>query len=377
MKKPKNPFITRGYHSPEYFCNRDKESKKIIDAMENGRNITLYGRRKLGKTALVKHVFHLKQKDMYFIWMDLFPTQDFKSFIDLFSTNIFNLLYEKQSSIKKFLTGIGSLRPVISYDEMTGIPQVKLDVTDYKSQQVGFESLLGYLRATNRKIVIAFDEFQQILEYPEQNIEAYLRTIIQEIPEISFIFMGSDQHLLNEMFSSSKRPFYQMSQLMRLEKLEHEVYVDFIFDQFKKGKIAIDRSLLHEILDWSKGITYFVQMICNRLYSLDKKYLSQEDLKAVFSELIHEFEDSFYVFRRMLTKKQWRVLSAVAMETSVSNLYSKDFLMKYNFYNASSIKRAIESLEKHNLVYKTFDKEGKVSYELQDLFLEKWVVRNG
>jgi len=36
------------------------------------------------------------------------------------------------------------------------------------------------------------------------------------------------------------------------------------------------------------------------------------------------------------------------------------------------VKRAVDSLEKNNLIYKTFTEE-KIEYELQDLFLSKWI----
>jgi AAA+ ATPase superfamily predicted ATPase len=49
-----NPFIISAYKSPEYFCDRDVETAKLKEAVENGRNVLLYSLRRMGKTGLLK-----------------------------------------------------------------------------------------------------------------------------------------------------------------------------------------------------------------------------------------------------------------------------------------------------------------------------------
>ena len=370
--KIRNPFLTHGYIRPEFFCNREKETDKLIEAIENGRNVTLYGRRKFGKTALIQHVFHRLPKSWLPIWIDLLPTRDFESFIHTFANSILSRITENQPFVRKFYDGIKTLRPVISYDDLTGMPQVKLDLTDQRALKSGFEYLLKFLQDQKRTIVIAFDEFQQIGQYPEQNTEAYLRTILQGVPDIAFLFSGSDQHLLNDMFTRVDRPFYQMSQMMRLEAIDPEIYSEFIQQHFIRGKRQLSEEHIRHILSWTQGITYNVQFLCNRLYATGKRDITGEDIRLVKRDILQEQEDHFYVLRQMLTNKQWRVLSAIAMEEKARSIYGKEFLSKYGFYNSSSVKRAVESLENHHLIYRT-QVDGTSEYQLQDLFLSKWI----
>lgn len=51
-KKLANPFIYQGYESPEYFCDREVETKTLMSHLKNGRNVTLISPRRLGKTGL-------------------------------------------------------------------------------------------------------------------------------------------------------------------------------------------------------------------------------------------------------------------------------------------------------------------------------------
>jgi len=58
-RAPHNPFLIAGYYSPEYFCDRETETAKIISALENDRNISLISPRRFGKTGLIHHVLNI------------------------------------------------------------------------------------------------------------------------------------------------------------------------------------------------------------------------------------------------------------------------------------------------------------------------------
>lgn len=36
-----NPFITSGYVSSEYFCDREEETRQLIKEVKNGNNLAL------------------------------------------------------------------------------------------------------------------------------------------------------------------------------------------------------------------------------------------------------------------------------------------------------------------------------------------------
>ena len=74
MKTPVNPFITSGYLSPEYFCDREAETENLIHELINGNNVALISTRRMGKTGLVKHVFNMEQmrKDYLTFFIDIY-----------------------------------------------------------------------------------------------------------------------------------------------------------------------------------------------------------------------------------------------------------------------------------------------------------------
>ena len=52
-----NPFILEPYRSKELFCDREEETSRLIEDVENGRNVTLISPRRLGKTGLILRTF--------------------------------------------------------------------------------------------------------------------------------------------------------------------------------------------------------------------------------------------------------------------------------------------------------------------------------
>ena len=80
--KPYNPFLVYGYNSPEYFCDREKETDKMISALLNERNLTLISPRRMGKTGLIKNVFYqMKREDnpnAAYFYMDIYSARDLK-----------------------------------------------------------------------------------------------------------------------------------------------------------------------------------------------------------------------------------------------------------------------------------------------------------
>lgn len=217
--KPNNPFLIAGYHSPEFFCDRKAESSTILEALYNGRNITLIAPRRMGKTGLIHHVFYqLKEQksDVVTLYMDIYSTQSLGDFVRLFANTVLGQLDSvPQKALNRIGQFIRSCRPVFTFDEITGTPKVTVDVSPTEEEST-LKEIFDYLGSSEKRCYIAIDEFQQIAEYPEKGVEALLRSYIQFLPNVNFIFAGSKQHVMQEMFTSSKRPFYQSTQLLTI-----------------------------------------------------------------------------------------------------------------------------------------------------------------
>lgn len=205
-----NPFLITGYQGPDYFCDREKETASLMSALKNGRNITLISPRRMGKTGLIKNVFYYIQKEnksAACFYLDIFSTQNLQEFVSLLGRSVLGKLDTlSQSTLKSLFSFFKSCRPVISADEITGMPSVTLDFIPERSEET-LKEIFTYLNQSGVECYIAIDEFQQIMEYPEKGVEGLLRSYIQFTPNVHFIFSGSKKHLMESIFFSIKRPF--------------------------------------------------------------------------------------------------------------------------------------------------------------------------
>lgn len=374
MQNMVNPFLTSGYKGPQYFCDRQRETAQLLSNIKNNINSTLFAIRRLGKTGLIRHVFeqYAKSKKTACIYIDIFATRNLKDFTSQLATAVYNRFPEKKGLGRKLFEIIRLLRPVISYDPLTGSPEVSLDLGQPKQYERTIQQLFTFLDSQQIKVVIAIDEFQQILAYPEKNTEALLRTHIQPLKNTNFIFCGSNQRMMNEIFNNAKRPFYASCSSLRLDFISTDEYARFIAMQFSKHKRKVTPESIEFILDFTQTHTYYTQAVCNQLFGADIKNITEEAIHATCAEILAQNENTFYQYRNLLTAAQWDLLTAIAKEEKVKKPHSLEFIKKYRLGTSSLITRGIESLLAKEMIYHdTGIKEPY--YAVYDKFLMRWL----
>ena len=367
---PNNPFLISGYHSPEYFCDRKQETAKITDGLHNGRNITLIAPRRMGKTGLIRHTFqNINNQDSKIItlYMDIFSTQSLGDFVKLFANTVLGKLDSNpKKALNRITRFIRSCRPIFTIDELTGIPKVTIDVVPSDEENT-LKEIFDYLSSSEKRCYIAIDEFQQISEYPEQGVEALLRSYTQFATNVNFIFAGSKKHIMQEMFTSSKRPFYQSSQIITIDAIEKEEYANFAIKHFSENNITLPKKIFDSIYDKYDGHTWYIQVMLNRLYGFHRE-VNEELVNYAISEIISDYSYSYADLMKAYPSSNIRLLKAIAKEGCVKEILSGNFITKYRLRAASSVSTSLKKLTENELVYKT-DK----GYIIYDRIMDEWL----
>ena len=365
-----NPFLISGYLGPEYFCDRETETDTIIDALQNGRNLTLISPRRMGKTGLIHHAFtrlrEMSDENLTF-YLDIYSTQNFNDFVRLFAASIIGQL---DSAPHKALVKLGNLfrsfRPVISFDDLTGLPQVSVDVAP-TTEETSLKEIFQYLASSKKICYIAIDEFQQVTEYPENGIEALLRSYIQFLPNVNFIFAGSKKHVIQEMFTSSKKPFFQSTQMMTLDAIDREKYYAFAYSHFAEAGMNLPEDVFMYLYDRYDGHTWYIQSILNRLYGY-RDDVCRDNVQVVINQIVAEYSYTYADLMRAYTDSNVRLLRAVARENCVKEITSSAFISRYNLKAASSVNTSLKKLLDNELIYLT-----PKGYIIYDRFMNDWL----
>lgn len=368
-----NPFLINDYLSPDYFCDRESETKTLSDNINNQSNTAFFAQRRIGKTALIQHVFYLlKKKRTTTIYIDIYATQNLKDFTNQLANSIYNIFPENKSLSKRFWEAIKLLRPVISADEITGAPQLSLDITQTRQFEKTIPQLLYFLDTQNIKTVIAIDEFQQILNYPEKNVEALLRTCIQQLKNVHFIFCGSNQKMMHHIFNNAKRPFYASTKNINLKKINNTIYAQFIKRQFEKQKFKISSEVIELILELTDCHTYYTQRLCHEIFANGIKTIKTDTVLQTINKILIDNESIYFQYRNLITPAQWNLLKAIAIEHKIEQPYAQKFIYKHNLGTPSNVKRGIEALIEKEMIYYNAGVE-QPYYEVYDKFLMRWL----
>jgi hypothetical protein len=374
-KHLENPFLTRGFLKDEWFCDRETETEKLLSNALNGVDTTLISPRKYGKTGLIFHLFHRIEAEnlpIKCIYVDLFHTRSLEDFVKTLADEL--IKFPPHTTFgQRVLDFIKRLRPVLSYDSLTGDPQVSFTYQLEAEKEQNLKNILDFLNSQPEQIILAMDEFQQVTEYPE-NMEALLRAHIQNLHNIRFIFSGSSQALMAEMFMSPKRPLFSQTQQLHLDKISEDKYAAFIKKLFNDGGMQIEEEVIRFILEWTRRHTFYTQSLCNKVYSKHQSFVDLETVKLACCELLDENENSYIQYRELLTGPQWKILTALAKEQHVEQITSSAFLQKYHISGTTTARRTIQSLIDKGLVLATPGKTQTV-YEVYDVFFMHWLAR--
>jgi AAA+ ATPase superfamily predicted ATPase len=371
MKKPANPFLLTGYISPAYFCDRAEETRRLVSALRNGRNVTLVSPRRMGKTGLIHHAFHLLQHSddkVSCYYVDLYQTDSFASLVRQLANAVLGTLDTRETKVLKVVASFfKSLRPTISLDPMTGEPSFSVDLQPQMAEH-SLAEIFQYMEQSGRQCYIAFDEFQSIVNYGEKNVEALLRSYIQRLTFVHFVFSGSQRHILEEMFASAARPFYQSTQMMPLNEIAEDSYYAFAEEKFKDNNQQLTTEAFHVAYTQLHGHTWYVQMLLNRLYESNEHVITPAITNQTIEEITLENEATYQTFLRLITPQQGQLLRAIACEGSVKEVLGKKFLMEYQLGASSTVRSAIRTLVAKELVL-----DQNNIYEVYDRFFGIWL----
>lgn len=370
-----NPFVVGKYLSNRYFCDRIEETEFLRKQIFNGRDVALISPRRIGKSGLIQHFFSQPDiKERYHVFfVDIYATTSLAEFVYTLGKEIYEQLKPQTTVWKeKFFQIISSFRIGFKLDSLSGNPTFDLGLGDIQAPQTTLDEIFAYINETDKPCIIAIDEFQQIGEYAEKNVEALLRTKIQKCHRAQFIFSGSKRHMMSNMFNSPSKPFYQSAISMGLDPIPMDIYTDFATRMFEENGKHVENSVIETVWRQYDGYTWFVQMMMNELFALTPsgETCQASQIPTAWHNVIMTQENSYKDLLSNLPPKQKIVLQAIAKEGLAHNITSSKFIKKYSLNSASSVQSAVKLLLKNDLITQSDN-----AYRVYDYFLSEWLAK--
>ncbi len=361
---------------PVYGSNligRDKEIRLIRELILAGQSIVIIAPRRMGKTSLMMELIRQLKEEGYFTCnIDVFSSSNISSLAHRITESVF-ANNQLDSYFRQAVNNITEVFKNIKF---------KSEIEDYsfilefnsKAKTAPFElledslNLIDHYAAKNKKkMLAAFDEFGDIKKLDGEHIVKLFRSVIQLQQNTTFLFSGSYESVMSELFVSRNAPFYRMTRIIELGNINNQDFEIYLQRVFNENDITVDSNRISEILLFTKGHPYYTQLYAQELlinYKLsdDKVLATHEDiLKQLLivekSFLEKNWEDA--------SKKRENKIVITAIAKGVVNIYSEIDNKKIN------IARALNDMKKQGLLSM---KES--SYVLNDPLFKEWIIRN-
>lgn len=370
-----NPFIVTGKIKPEYFCDRVEESERLTRCiLSGGENMVIISPRRLGKTGLILHCFDKPevQEHVTTLFIDILRTSSLQEFTYVLGRAVFKTLGTRsQQMMKNIIDTLRSLRGSFGYDPVMGTPTFDIKLGDITNPTYTLEEIFACLEQSSEHIVVAIDEFQQIVNYPEKNIEALLRTHIQQSANANFIFAGSERHIMGEIFLEHARPFYQSATMMSLSPISLDKYEDFVIKHFSANQLTVATDAISHAYHLLQGNTYYMQKTFREAFAmaLGGKTCDKQMIEDIISSIMQDNSHKYSESLAQLTLPQKELLMAIATEGRARRITSSQFVKRHRLKSASSVQAAIRKLMEYGIV--TVQEN---EYYIEDQLLQRWLM---
>ncbi len=361
-----NPFrygvVVRGND----FVDRDAEINQLFREVSSGKSVVLYSKRRMGKSSLLAEVSRLYSRRLTFVKIDLYGMTErqqlLKSIADETARSALGPIKRISSELAEFARTAKLGFSVSSRGEVI----VKLTGGDLQSEELDQTLDLPekMSRHTGRRIVVVFDEFQEIVDIGGVPLLKRMRSRFQNHENVSYVFSGSKRHLLKGIFDEEQGAFFKFARPMELGPIPSPDFVRFIVSKFKSSGLEIDREVARTVLETTRGHPYYTQQVAHELFDLSSAPSVNDVAVAASMAIDHQSPAFTAIWESVRSNDQRRLL--LALTERPNSRYGFDFITRHQLKNASSIQRAEKQLTLKGVV-----DNGVIS----DPMFEEWLRR--
>lgn len=362
---PHNPFKYGSIVEGPFFTNRVHEARQIKAVLSSRNHLIIISPQRYGKKSLICRAVSELNRPLIGIDLQLITTPADLAGQLLKRINRAYTFGKLKQFIKQF-----RIAPNISFDSLTNDIDVSFKLPPSNKASEPLEDVLNLaekLASSKNKSVILFSEFQEIKRIG-RGLDSQLRSIMGHHKKINYVFLGSREPLIREIFEGKKSSFYNFGYLFPLGKIPEKDFLNYLTDRFKKLTPGV-KGIPEAILNITNSKPYYTQQLAFAVWEvLDKGSSEQEPVKAAAEEIIRSHDIEYERLWSTLNRTDMTVLIGMAF-SRVSPL-STDFPVRSEIGSTSTI---FSSLKR--LLADRFLSKSEKGYEIDDPFFKMWIVK--
>jgi hypothetical protein len=379
-KRPTNPFTFGDLALDEAFTDREDEVRELTSDMLNGQNVLVYAPRRYGKSSLVLRAAQEALNAKALVgYCDLMKTPTKERLAAALAKTVYadiaspvEQVFERAAELFRGLRVV----PTMEVDPIDGSLRFsfqpsrrKEDIDDTIERLL---ELLGELAAERkRRVVIVFDEFQEILSL-DKRFPNLLRAVFQAQPEVSHVYLGSKRHILERIFNDKNEPFWRSAKQLEIGMIPPREFATFIRKRFVDSGKRIAEDAVERLLRATGGHPYGTQELAYFVWELveSRAEATVADVEEALTRVLRSEHNHFAQLWDDAPHAQRLLLLALAAEPTRS-VYSAEYHARHDLPATPTLQTALAGLSKKELV----GRSGDGDYRVIEPFFAEWLVR--
>jgi len=375
-----NPFRYGDLALDDAFTDRVQELEELQADMRNGQNVVIFAPRRYGKSSLIWRATHdlITTHSVLVAQVDLMKTPTKERLAEKLAGSIYEDIASTIFRVREKALGVFRglrITPVVTLDQegsiafsfQAGHAPGDLDAT--------LEHLLelpaGLGADRHRRVALVFDEFQEIVSI-DRKLLPLMRSVFQEQPEVSHVYLGSKRHMMQQIFSDANEPFWRSARTVELGVIPPAVFADFVRTRFEQTGRSIDQMVIELILQTTHSHPYGTQELAYALWEVTGRGRTAgvARFEEALARVLRSENAHFSRIWERASRAQRVTLEALASDPGQPPL-ATDYRRRHNLPATSTIQRALEALVDDELVVRSDH-----GYRIAEPFLAEWIVRN-
>jgi hypothetical protein len=250
---------------------RSDDIRAVAIALINGTNLIMAGPRRTGKTSVCEAALgRAARNDCDTAKLDLFRISDTAELAEALAVAVI----ANRSPIRRIVRRARELgRAALNAAQAAAVIKlrgelgegVELAITPgwaaedpVRALDVALDLPERVARSEGRRLVLFFDEFQELASdrrpYGDPDlVTKRMRAAFQRSPSVSFLFAGSLEHIMRDLFAPGHRAFSGFGSFYRLPPIAREDWARGLLDRFAADDCNVEPPALERIVELGAG----------------------------------------------------------------------------------------------------------------------------
>jgi hypothetical protein len=373
---PSNPFRFGALALDEAFADREDERAELVSDIRNGQDVVVLAPRRCGKSSLLWSAMQaLGREGILAAHVDLMTAPTKERLAAALARSIYEQIASPLERIReRALAPFRALQvqPVVTVDPQDGslsfsfaLGRQEADVDATLERLLQLPAELG--GAGKRRTALVIDEFQEIVEV-DPNLPRLLRSVFQQQPDVSHVYLGSKRHVMERIFSDANEPFWRSAKPIELGTIAADAFAPFIAERFRGSGREAEGAAIEELLAITGGHPYATQELAYFLWEQvpGGEVASTEHLQEALAAVLSSEHAHFTLLWEGASAVQRVVLQALAQEPG--RPFTAAYRARHDLPASTNVQKALRALERREVVAGSGG-----AYRIVEPFLAEWL----